>query len=278
MSAQIKAFLRESILYPLLHPIYKFLLYFYDILRTFLFTIFPTLGLSSYNSMQIKEYKNYSNNFNNAMELCVGNFQAHEAYPYEKYLMERYKGERKIALDFACGMGRMMNRFMDLFDKVDGVDLSLENITYAKQYLEENGHSEHKFDLYQSTGMGVSIDKKDYYDFIFSTIALQHISVYEIRKSIFKDLLSLLKPGGSCCFQMGFGWDNGNYWFSNKYTARSTNGGDDVSIPDDSHLAGIKKHFEDIGFKNVEFKMELSPHPEMGNNYHPIWLFIHLDK
>ena len=126
--------------------------------------------------------------------------------------------------------------------------------------------------------MGVSIDKKDYYDFIFSTIALQHISVYEIRKSIFKDLWSLLKPGGSCCFQMGFGWDNGNYWFSNKYTARSTNGGDDVSIPDDSHLEGIKKDFEDIGFKNVEFKMELSPHPEMGNNYHPIWLFNHLDK
>ena len=60
------------------------------------------------------------------MQLCVGEFDAHESYPYEDYLLEEYSGPRGIALDFACGMGRMMSRFKPLFDVVDGVDLSAE--------------------------------------------------------------------------------------------------------------------------------------------------------
>ena len=277
MINQLKVYIQNSFLYGILRPIYKFFQKIYDGFRVVGFKFFPALGKISYNSMQKEQYKKYTASFAKSAEICVGEFAAHEAYPYEEYLLEHYIGERGIALDFACGMGRMMHRFMPLFGTVDGVDLSPENITYANKYLTENAHSASKFDLYQSSGVGVEIDKPGHYDFIYSTIALQHICVYDIRLSIFKDLFTLLKSGGSCCFQMGFGWDNGTHWFSNTYTARSTNSGVDVCIPHESHLEGIRQDFEKIGYKNVRFERKLSPHPT-GNNYHHIWLFIHMEK
>jgi len=277
MIKQLKKYIQNSFLYGVLRPIYKMFEKIYDGFRFIGFKLFPALGKVSYNSMQKEQYKKYTESFAKSAEICVGEFDAHEAYPYEEYLLEHYSGKRGIALDFACGMGRMMNRFMPLFGTVDGVDLSSENITYASRYLTENAHSADKFNLYQSSGVGVEIDKPGHYDFIYSTIALQHICVYDIRLSIFKDLFTLLKPGGSCCFQMGFGWDNGTHWFSNKYTARSTNSGVDVCIPHERDLESIRQDFEKIGYKNVKFERKLSPHPT-GNNYHPIWLFIHMEK
>jgi len=278
MEDRLKIYIRNSFLYVVLRPIYKFLENIYDTFRSIIFKLLPVFGQRSYNSMQKQQYKKYTGSFADSMELCVGEFKSHEAYPYEQYLLEHYSGTYGIVLDFACGMGRMMNRFMPIFETVDGVDLSLEYITYAEKYLKEKGNSLGKFNLYQSSGMGVDIGKPEHYDFIFSTIALQHICVYDIRLSIFKDLWALLKPDGSCCFQMGFGWDNGTHWFSNKFTARSTNAGLDICIPDESHLEGIRKDFENIGYKDVKFEMKLSPHPEKGNTYHPIWLFIHMKK
>ena len=49
--------------------------------------------------------------------------------------------------------------------------------------------------------LSVDLDKfEKKYDFIYSTIALQHICSHTIRTQIFKDLNKLLKEGGSCCF------------------------------------------------------------------------------
>ena len=77
---------------------------------------------------------------------------------------------------------------------------------------------------------------------------------------------------------MGFGWDNNTHWFDNNFSARTTNAGADVSVPDESHLPAIKNDFERIGYKDIEFEFKLSPHPELGSIYHPIWLFIHMSK
>tara|TARA_B100000767_G_scaffold253159_1_gene257491 strand:- start:118 stop:954 length:837 start_codon:yes stop_codon:yes gene_type:complete len=278
MIARLKLYIKDSFLYVVARPIYKFLERIYDYLRLIVFKLFPVIGRRSYNAMQKQQYKKYTGSFNDSMQLCVGEFDAHESYPYEDYLLEEYSGPRGIALDFACGMGRMMSRFKPLFDVVDGVDLSAENIEYAEKYLLGKGYSNETFNLYESSGLGVNIGKLEHYDFIYSTIALQHISVYDIRLGIFKDLFEMLKPSGACCFQMGFGWDNGTHWFDNRFTARSTNAGADVCVPDENHLDAIKKDFENIGYQNIKFEMKLSPHPEKGNTYHPIWLFIHMSK
>jgi hypothetical protein len=268
---------KNNILYSILRPLYHFALKIIDYFKSVLFVISPVRGMKNYQQMQQHAYESYTKSFDDSKTLCLGSFDENQNYAYEDYLLEHFDGEHGIALDFACGFGRMLGRMQTHFDVVDGVDLNPDNLEYAKTYLSDFGISQEKYSLFLSDGVGVKgINKK--YDFIYSTIALQHICVHSIRTEIFKDLNSLLKDDGGCCFQMGFGWDNKINWFDNHYTARSTNGGVDVTIPNSDHLDAITKDFESMGFKNVRYELKISPHPKYGNLYHPIWIFIHMRK
>jgi SAM-dependent methyltransferase len=231
-----------------------------------------------YSQMQIKAYANYTRNYQEAKDLCVGRFEDHERYPYDKYLLDRFDGNSECALDFGCGIGRMMNRMLHHFEFVHGVDLSKRNLEYAHRYLSNNRWPESRFRLFQSDGVGCKIQNNILYDFIYSTLVLQHIPVHEIRNRIISDIYSLLKSGGSSCLQMGFGWDNGTHWFDNVYGARSTNAGHDVSIPNEAHLDLIRKDLMAMGYSLVEFVQHESPHEDLRANYHPKWLFIYLHK
>jgi len=268
---------KNIVLYKILKPAYHFALSILDNFRRAWYVFSPNSGMQSYQQMQQRAYSGYTENFDDSKNLCVGEFNAHQRYAYEEYLLEHFEGLHGVALDFACGMGRMMQRMQKHFEIVDGVDLSKNNLKFATSYLSECGVDNEKYTLFLSDGIGVKgINKK--YDFIYSTIALQHISVHSIRTQIFKDLNSLFKDGGGCCFQMGFGWDNKIHWFDNNYVARSTNSGCDVSIPNSSHLDAITKDFEAMGFKDIRYEFKISPHPQYGNIYHPIWIFIHMKK
>lgn len=234
-------------------------------------------GLIRFNAMQKREYRRYTANLEDAKNLCVGMFAAHENYPYEQYLLQGYEGPRIQALDFGCGIGRMMNRMLKHFEFVDGIDLMQENLNFASQYLsQENGIRENRYRLYKSDGMGCKIEDRKY-DFIYSTICLQHIPVYEIRRRIFEDFFSLLNPTGACCLQVGFGWSSGVTWFENYYAAKGTNAQCDASIPDESFLPAIQEDFESMGFRNIRFQKGPSPHPEV-TDYHKEWLFIHMTR
>ena len=274
----VKELMKSNVvLYRLIKPHYAYLLNAIDYIRRYWYIIYPNSGVTSYQKMQQQCYKNYTNNFDDSKNLCVGAFDEHQAYAYEEYLLDHFDGQYGVALDFACGMGRMIGRMRKHFDIVDGVDLSANNLEYAKEYLVECGVDSEKYSLFLSDGVSVKgINKK--YDFIYSTIALQHICVHKIRSQIFKDLYGLLNDDGSCCFQMGFGWDNGIHWFDDYYVARSTNAGTDVTIPNSEHLDAITKDFEAIGFNDVKYEFKISPHPQLGNKYHPIWIFIHMRR
>ena len=236
-------------------------------------------GVLKYSSMQKQQYKKHCRTYEDSKKFCVGAFDDHEVYPYEKYLLERFGNKTERALDFGCGMGRMMKRMLDKFKYVDGADLMQENLEYTKRYLsKENTIDKNRYSLFKTNGLGCKITSPYKYDFIYSTICLQHIAVHKIRHEIFCDLFQLLKKNGQCCFQVGFGWDNDIHWLNNEYGARSTNAGLDVSIPDDNHLPMIEDDFRKIGFSKVEFIKKLSPHKNKFRNYHPCWLFIHLWK
>lgn len=242
-------------------------------------SLFPTAGMSKYAHMQGKQYKKYCKTFEDSKNFCVGRFNDHEAYPYEEYLLERFSGKTENALDFGCGMGRMINRMLKIFKHVDGADLMQENLEYAEYYLShENGVDHDRYALFKTNGIGCKANFQHQYDFIYSTICLQHIAVHKTRNEILIDLFRLLKDGGQCCLQMGFGWDNGVYWFNNEYGARSTNAGLDVCIPDDSHLSAIEEDLKKIGSSKVEFIKKPSPHGDKFKDFHPQWIFIHLWK
>lgn len=248
-----------------------------DKILNFFFQFFPEKGKKYYVNMQKENYKKFTENFLDTKNLCVGNFNAQESYPYKTYLLEHYKGNKRTALDFACGMGRMMLHMSNEFKVVDGVDLNQNNLSFAKKHLSENNLSAERYNLYLSDGLSVDIPKKKY-DFIYSTIALQHICVHKIRFNIIKDLYKHLNQNGAMCLQFGFGYDNGISYFDNFYSARGTNAAYDICIPNESYLPYIEKEFYEIGFKKLKYEFKISPHPQMGNIYHPIWLFIHLQN
>ena len=151
----IKNILKKNrYLFIIIKFIYFKLLIIIDFFRYYFFKIFKDVGIESYRKMQKKEYANYTKTFEDAKNLCVGNFDVHEAYPYEEYLLEHFEGSQTIALDFACGMGRMMNRMMSHFDFVDGSDISSENLSYAKKYLSDLGVADERYSTFLSSGVG----------------------------------------------------------------------------------------------------------------------------
>ena len=176
----------------------------------------------------------------------------------------------KVALDFACGKGRNVTNMFNLCDwaRVDGIDILEGNISHNKnEYASQNSN------WYCNNGTDVSDLNDNEYDFIMSTIALQHIPVYDIRKSLITDLLRTLKPGGLFSFQMGYG--NGldsilgprSSYFENVYDANNTNSAYDVRI---QNVEDVIKDLTEIGFEKITTTIR-EAYSDFG---HPQWIYI----
>lgn len=142
-------------------------------------------------------WRSNANSFKDAQDLCVGSWNEQESYPYSEYLLEGYCREMGKAYDFGCGVGRMMKHMLYRFEHVDGGELVPENIAYAKEYLEGNVEADRKnFRLFQLDGKSAFAGEAGTYDFVYSTIVIHHIAPFEVREQIYKDFLTMLKPGG----------------------------------------------------------------------------------
>jgi len=219
---------------------------------------------NKYTGMQKHQYAEGTNNHEN-----------HNANPdYWNILLgdlkDKEKWNGKTALDFACGKGRNVTNMFNLcdWDRVDGIDISIKNIEYNK-----NEYSSQSSNWYCNNGVDVSDLKDNEYDFIMSTIALQHISVYDIRKSLITDLLRTLKPGGLFSFQMGYG--NGLEspigprvsYYENYYDAPGTNSVCDVRVQNEEEII---KDLNEIGFVNVTTCVRES----YSDSGHSHWIYI----
>tara|TARA_Y100000361_G_scaffold153703_1_gene176257 strand:+ start:2339 stop:3034 length:696 start_codon:yes stop_codon:yes gene_type:complete len=189
-------------------------------------------------------------------------------------LKDKNKWKNKKALDFACGKGRNVINMLSLCDweRVDGIDLSKGNIDYCKSQYSEESYQQSNW--YCNNGVDVSNLKNNEYDFIMSTIALQHIPVYDIRKSLITDLLRVLKPGGLFSFQLGYGKDLKDQfnrprssYFDNEWNAKGTNSTHDVRVQNEEDVVNDLK---DIGFINITTKITKS-YSDAG---HPQWIYI----
>jgi SAM-dependent methyltransferase len=180
----------------------------------------------------------------------------------------------KSALDFACGKGRNVKNLLSLADwkTVDGSDLSQANIQHCRNFFSG------KSNFFTTAGADTGIKDSDSYDFIMTTISLQHIPVYEIRKRILQDILRILKPGGRFSFQMGFGFDltdplgrPRSAYYENYYSANSTNGDHDVRVTSEEE---IQKDLFVIGFRNISSIIRDS-FSDLG---HPKWIYVECYK
>lgn len=205
---------------------------------------------------------------------CVGSYDEHQKYPYEQYLLENYNSEYKYALDFGCGIGRMIKRMNLFFDRVDGIDISEINLKYAKNYC---GDCKNKPLLFLTEGMKFDAINSSRYNFVYSTIAMQHIAVHAVRVSILSEMFRVLVDGGSIAIQMTYIDDIHKHpkynrisskvkplrgvasWSDNAVWAMTTNSGYDTVL-DKKGITDLKSDLRSIGFKSIVIKFAPSPH------------------
>lgn len=185
--------------------------------------------------------------------------------------------KKHVGLDFGCGAGRNVINLLDCWswNRVDGIDISQKNIDECYKnmaQLEWADRSEYEF--YANNGVDLKPLKDNEYDFVMSTITLQHICVYDIRYSILSEMYRVLKPEGLLRFQMGYGNKSPHMtvdYYSNNFDAGSTNGDCDVRIESPMH---IEHDLQKIGFKDVKWDIR----PSWSNAVHGDWIYVKATK
>jgi SAM-dependent methyltransferase len=105
--------------------------------------------------------------------------------------------QRRDALEFGCGLGRLSRALSHYFGTVLGVDVSDVMIGRAKEL--NSSASNLRFILNVADDLsGITGDS---FDFILSDIVLQHIPP-ELSKGYLTELMRLLRPGGIMVFQL----------------------------------------------------------------------------
>lgn len=237
-------------------------------------------SIEDYVRMQKKTYDLYASadhvtSQNIEGDYVVGAWKKHDEWTdYKDYLMKYVPpDETWVALEYGCGPGRNIRRWSSIFKRVDGVDISNQNLKNARVFLQHAVPERKTPNLYLTDGMDCGVAPRDYYDFAFSTICLQHICVHAVRYSILKSLFGCLKPGGRLSIQMGFGVPSPSTvpYYADFVAAPGTNRASDVAIrsPDE-----IRDDLKKIGFTNFEYWIR----PVGPGDVHPNWIYFMATK
>ena len=107
---------------------------------------------------------------------------------------------RGEALDFGCAVGRLTQALARHFARVVGVDISQEMLERAREY---DAHPDSVRYLH-NTRPDLALLADDSFDFVYSSITLQHIPPrFGVR--YIADFFRVLRPGGVAVFQMRSG-------------------------------------------------------------------------
>lgn len=98
------------------------------------------MSKEQYRDMQLNYYeeeaRQWSHESNERRDRVVGSFDDHNNFSGYENLFAGIKDlKNKVCLDFGCGPGRNLVKYHDRFSRIDGVDISPENIKKAKGYL-----------------------------------------------------------------------------------------------------------------------------------------------
>jgi SAM-dependent methyltransferase len=232
---------------------------------------------NKYSQMQLRHYDAEANVWTpENREPVVGSFDAHNIWKgYDNLFAGIENLDQKICLDFACGPGRSLSLYYDKFKRIDGVDISKINLQKAWDWLNFNKQNHKPVKLFQCNGVDLREIGSNQYDMVISTIALQHICVYEIRYNYFKEFYRVLKPRGIISIQMGFGekTDSKNSvdYCENNYEAQGTNGQCDTRVESSIQL---ERDLLEIGFSNFSFIIDDTGPGDGHNN----WIYFKATK
>lgn len=219
--------------------------------------------------MQLDAYNKMASNWSiDNRNPVVGSYDKHNEWEDYELLFEGLENTQDmVVLDFACGPGRNIVKYSTLFNRIDGVDISPVNIENAKKNISFNNIALPI--LYNNNGVDLNQIATETYDLVISTIALQHICVYNIRKNIFNEIYRVLKNGGIFSAQMGYGSPSPNTvgYYEDYYDATTTNRGCDVCV---ESVDQIERDLTSIGFKEFSYKItKVGP-----GDCHPNWIFF----
>jgi ubiquinone/menaquinone biosynthesis C-methylase UbiE len=178
----------------------------------------------------------------------------------------------KVGLDFGCGCGRNVMNMWNRFARFDGVDISAGNLAHAERNCRKIGAPADATRFHHCNGVDLR-NLPDYeYDFIMSTVVLQHICVHEIRLNYFREFFRIMRYDGLLSFQMGYGEgpQGKASYYENAYHAQETNSLYDVTVTDPQQVYG---DLESVGFVDVGHVIR----PAFDDG-HPAWIYVKARK
>lgn len=104
---------------------------------------------------------------------------------------------RGRCLDFGCGVGRLTQALAEKFERSDGVDISETMVDLARQHNQFGDRCQYHVNLVPDLAL---FDDASF-DFVFSTIVLQH-NPPDAAEHYITEFVRILAPGGIAVFDM----------------------------------------------------------------------------
>jgi ubiquinone/menaquinone biosynthesis C-methylase UbiE len=109
-----------------------------------------------------------------------------------------YPKRWETALDFGCGVGRLTRAMSKYFKQCHGVDISESMIAKAKELNQAFPNCQ--FSVNYADHLRMFPDNQ--FDFVFTTIVLQHLPTQTMIKSYIAEFCRVLRPDGLLAFQV----------------------------------------------------------------------------
>jgi ubiquinone/menaquinone biosynthesis C-methylase UbiE len=225
-----------------------------------------------------EQYTQMQLNIYGSEGICEENHIQHNENPdYWDILLSPLKegnwSDKKV-LDFGCGCGRNVQNILNNFTvkEAHGCDISPPLINACIKTTSEKTNGKENFYFVATDGQSLQPLESNTYDMIISTITLQHICVYSIRRKILEDMFRCLLPGGVISIQMGYGRSSRttSQYFEDATYASSTNGGHDVRVDD---VAQILSDINSIGFTKFHYLIG-----QPWSDAHSHWIYFKASK
>jgi SAM-dependent methyltransferase len=100
-------------------------------------------------------------------------------------------------LEIGCGIGRLLKPLANRCRRVIGLDLSEKMAEWSRDYLADTPNAEVRV----NDGRALSGIADGSIDFVFSHLAFQHITLFEVVESYVAEIARVLRPGGYCRIQ-----------------------------------------------------------------------------
>ncbi|MFQ5591496.1 MAG: class I SAM-dependent methyltransferase [Phycisphaerae bacterium] len=100
-------------------------------------------------------------------------------------------------LEIGCGIGRLLKPIAGRCKQVIGVDLSEKMVRWSHTYLEGVPNAEVRL----NNGCALPGVPDASIDFVYSHLAFQHITLFEVVDAYVNEIARVLRPGGYCRIQ-----------------------------------------------------------------------------